>query len=227
MNMRKSSVVVLVGSSLMLAGPAWAQDESVAGREFDVVGTTVTKVSFRGKQRLPGRVTLEFDEDTFEAPAVEGTYEQRGERIRMKVSEALLAEWEALWAREFADHLEDQGYEVDEVACRTTRARLRARLEEGILRFMTKYKFRCEASGDFGTERARILVRFKGRGGEAESEGLPEFADVSWNFQVIDLDPRYAGLPEAGVTLIAAPAPGGFELELRRERLLVPREEPP
>ena len=107
---------------------------------------------------------IRFADDTFEASSVRGDYRQRGRRLRLSVEDALLDEWEALWEEDFADHLRQAGDVVDRVRCRTTSSELKGRARRGGLRFRMRHKFRCRASGNFRTRRAKIEVRFEGRG---------------------------------------------------------------
>ncbi len=196
MQKSKWSVAGGITTSLLLAAPALAGGPPVAGHSFRAVGTTVTKASFREREREAGQVTIEFGEGTFEAPAVRGTYQQHGHRIRLRVDEALLEEWEDAWAEEFADHLRGEGAVIDHVGCRTAKAKLKARSRPSSFSFKAKYRFRCKASGDFGTRHAKIDVRFKGRGGLLHV-ALPGLGDL--------VPPPLPDLPEAGVTIRTAP----------------------
>ena len=67
MQMRRWIVVGGIATSLVLAGSALAHRPRVEGNTFRALGTTVTKTSFREKERAPGQITIEFNEDTFEA----------------------------------------------------------------------------------------------------------------------------------------------------------------
>ena len=162
--MRKWILVSGVVASFMLAVPGLARTNALAGQAFHLVGTTATTLSYRENLREPQQMGIRFADDTFEASSVRGDYRQRGSRLRLSVEDALLDEWEALWEEDFADHLRQAGNVVDRVRCRTTRSELKGRARRGALRFRMRHKFRCRASGNFRTRRAKIEVRFEGRG---------------------------------------------------------------
>ena len=172
--------------------PGPGASSAVAGLDFEVVGLSRTKLSFAKNHLETELLSMQFAEDSFEAasqPMIElleilertaastvwGSYRQRGRRIRLSASKAFLEQRESFWAEQFGTHLADRGGVVDSVACRTAKSKLKGRSKKGTLKLKTKFKFRCEASGDFGVRRAKIKERFRGRGGIgtlADSDGL-------------------------------------------------------
>jgi hypothetical protein len=179
----------------VLGGSALAAEDSVAGREFVVVGQEVTKRSYLSRQRGPEQVAIQFHVDEFEIAEEQGLYQQRGRRIRLVLESTALQARAAAWAADFRTHLEAQGAEVESVSCRAKRSRLKAKSKSGRLRLKTKDKFRCEATGDFGTRRAKIKVRFKGRGSagsiadfDDDGDGLVNALEVQLNTDSLQAD---------------------------------------